>query len=190
MAQNDMGLKLSQGLSLFGASDKNSDKLSRDDGVVDYTKIEANYSRIQPINDKWSLVASTEVQYTNQPLLAGEEFGFGGSRNGKAYDPSELSGDRGISLSMEAQYTEDLVEHQTTLQPYAFYEIGKVWNLDGGNTVGESAANIGIGTRAQIKNDWQLDVKMAQPLTRDVDNPAPYTSADGPRVTFTVRRAF
>lgn len=190
MAQNDFGVKVSQGINLFGASNSNSDKLSRDDGIADYTKIEGNYTRIQPINNKWSLVASAEGQYTNQPLLAGEEFGFGGSRNGKAYDPSELSGDRGISLGLEAQYTKNLETYQTIIQPYAFYELGKVWNLDGGNKVGESAANIGIGTRAQIKEDWQLDVKAAQPLTRDVDNPAPYTSADGPRVTFTLRRAF
>lgn len=50
-------------------------------------------------------------------------------------------------------------------QPYAFYDIGRVWDLTRPNNA-MSAASAGFGVRCRFYDRAQLDISLAKPLTR------------------------
>lgn len=183
-------LKFTQGLDLFGNRPSGSADLSRQDGRTDFHKIEASYSRQQLLGNGFDLLARLQGQYAWSPLLSSEEFGFGGSTLGRGYDSGELSGDHGLAASLELRYTTPLDIGSVSLQPYAFYDIGKVWNIDPSDRNMTSAASAGIGVRLYGRRGWDLDTTLALPLTKSVDNPQHYTTAKGARLTLSLRIKF
>lgn len=183
-------LKFTQGLDLFGNRPSGSADLSRQDGRTDFHKIEASYSRQQLLGNGFDLLARVQGQYAWSPLLSSEEFGFGGSTIGRGYDSGELSGDHGLAASLELRYTTPLDIGSVSLQPYAFYDIGKVWNIDPSDRNMTSAASAGIGVRLYGRRGWDLDTTLALPLTKPVDNPQHYTTAKGARLTLSLRIKF
>ena len=188
--ENDASVKLSQGIGLLGASSKGDDKLSRDFGDPNYTKIEASHTRTHALPKNMAVQTKISGQYSNDALLASEEFGFGGSEFGRGYDPSELSGDKGIAASIELQKTIPFSQQKIITQSYAFMDAGKVWNIDSGDTQHESAVSAGFGVRAQVNDDIGLNFRISKPLTRNMDNPPPYTDDDGLRINFSIRKSF
>ena len=68
-------------------------------------------------------------QYSDEPLFSSEEFAVGGRVIGRGYDNGEILGDKGMGLSAELQYLTP-VYRDFSFQPYAFYDVGKVWNVD------------------------------------------------------------
>lgn len=101
---NQLGLRVDQGLDMLGASDEGTTDLSREKGRVDFTKLLLTASRLQRLSDRFSFLASITSQFTSSKLLASEEFGIGGERCVRAYDPSELTGDEGVCAMFEVRY--------------------------------------------------------------------------------------
>jgi hemolysin activation/secretion protein len=172
---------LSHGLDILGASQPNDPLLSRLKGRPDYTKIEASAYRYQNIDEDWNAIIGATGQYSATPLLSAQEFGFGGQAFGRAYDPSELVGDQGVGFKTEIRYDGliDLYDGRHA-QPYAFYDIGKIWNLDLGEPPADSAASAGLGLRYPLPYNLGLDFSLAQPLTRKADAPQ-YGNGNDPR---------
>jgi hemolysin activation/secretion protein len=165
---------VSQGLDIFGARDSGSIDLSRAQGRSDFTKTSARLVRTQYVTDDFQAKISLAGQYGFSPLLSSEEFGFGGGVMGRGYDPSEITGDRGVGFSAELSYKGiSFVESHPlvpSIEPFVFYDIGKVWNLDNGQKP-ESAASAGVGVRLGWEDLIYLNFTVAQPLTRAQDNP-------------------
>lgn len=187
---NAIDVKISQGLNVLGARETGSQDLSRAEGRSDFTKYQATIGRRQALPNNFEAYGVLDGQYTNDPLLSSEEFGFGGVGAGRGYDPSEITGDRGISATLELRYNHVMEKYQSVLQPYVFYDVGKVWNIDPGAKDKTSAASAGAGFRLSLKDTWAIESLAAVPLTRPADNPPHYTEPKGVRFLFSVTRKF
>lgn len=157
---------LTQGLKILKAS--GASNISRSNGQSEFTKLNANATRFQPLPHQFSLSLTAMGQYSFQPLLSLSQFGFGGSEIGRGYDPSEILGNQGIAGSAEFQYNATSASKIVpSAQYYIFYDIGKVWNTD--PTIPHaSAASTGIGVRLEITKHGRASFYLAKPLTRNV----------------------
>jgi hemolysin activation/secretion protein len=167
---NQFKLELSQGLGILGASDDDSNKLSRPDGHSQFFKMTANATRVQTITDKVSLRFSVAGQWAAVPLLSYEEFSLGGEQFGRAYDYGEVSGDDGIAASGELGYGGKTPwKWVSDYQLYGFYDGGVVWN--GGSGSGDSSNSLmsaGAGFRLKAADHLRATFEAAKPITRDV----------------------
>ncbi len=186
---NLVNVQLTQGIDAFGASDAGDTDVSRARAKPDFTKLEAAVSRRQGLPGELLLIGSVEAQVASGALYSSEEFGYGGQAFGRAYDPSELLGDDGVSASLELRYTGLPEWREFSFTPFAFYDIGKIWNDDPGQPAEESASSMGIGLYASDKNGFSGSLGVAQPLTRRVDAPQ-YGNGKNPRVLLKLAKEF
>lgn len=187
---NILDLTLSRGLPIWGASEKDDLNLSRADAEPDFTKLEFLWQRSQFIAPDWLGVTTLSGQRASKALYSSEEFGFGGSSLGRAYDASEITGDHGIAGAIELQYTGLPSVHDFTITPFMFYEVGKIWNLDAGQADGLSAADAGIGFYFAHKTGINGGLTIAQPLSKSIDTPTYGNNGHNPRLYFHLGWAF
>ncbi len=164
---NQVNFSLSQGLNVFNATETGSALLSRERGTSDFTKLSGQFLRLQEIAPSWSVLGSVSWQYAFNPLLSLEEFGFGGSQFGRAFDSSEITGDSGIAFKLELQKSFNIQKpYLRNLQAYAFYDAGSVW-LRSRTVDGESQLDlnsIGFGARFNIDNHFSGYLEFAKPI--------------------------
>ena len=149
---NLIDFSVSQGLDIFDAS-KDTDTTSRSNGDGVFTRYNYEASRTQNLIDRLVLFVASSGQYSNDGLLASEEFGFGGREFGRGYDFSEITGDAGVAAKAELQYGIDTTfTYLSNLQLYSFYDIGRVLQKDRitGEDPTASAASAGAGVRFNI----------------------------------------
>ena len=187
---NRVQVEVSKGLNMLGVRASGSPDLSRRDGRSDFTKFEASVNRLQPLGAGFDLLASARGQQTPDPLLSSEEFGIGGASMGRGYDASEITGDRGYAASLELRYTTSPDGWGMALQPYGFYDVGKVFNIDPSDKNHRSIASTGAGMRFFTDMGWSVDANAALPLTKRVDEPPYYANQNSPRFLVSVKRAF
>lgn len=180
---------VSQGIEVLGSSGKGDADLSRPEAEPDFTKLELSYLRQQPFGKNFLLVGRVAGQLASGPLYSSEEFGYGGQTFGRAYDPSEITGDNGLSGSVELRYTSYTPFENYELTPYVFYDIGKVWNDDkGGDNISGSSA--GIGLYMNLPHNLMGTFTVAQPLTKNIDNPLYGEGEKAPRFVFDLSYRF
>lgn len=186
----DVNLSLSKGLDIFAATETGEDNLSQEQGRSDFFKGEVNVSRQQEIGKGFQIINSLAAQYAPHPLLSSEEFGYGGASFGRAYDPSEITGDQGMATAIEVLYTDvdTIPDLNLKLVPFAFYDIGKVWNEDRGSKP-ISAASAGFGTYYNFNNTVSGSLQVAYPLTKSVSTPI-MNGDNGPRILFSLNNTF
>jgi len=160
---------LRQGLPVLGASENGAANLSRSEGKVDFTSLNADLWRQQRLAGNLGVLFASVGQYSFDTLLSDEECRLGGERFGRGYDPSEIAGEHCFAFTTELQYSggprgEILTEYQA----YAYYDFGVVWNMDTFANPRESLASTGIGIRTSVFKYLSLDFEIAKPLTRDV----------------------
>jgi hemolysin activation/secretion protein len=161
---NWISAQLSRGFDILHASDSDSTLLSRTNGRARFHKLTLDATRLQTIGDGWAVQASAVGQASPHTLLSSEEFGVGGSRFGRAYDPSDISGSQGAAGFLELQYDPPLkVPLLESYQFYAFYDGGAVW---GSGFTRASMVSAGGGVRFQTTYDVSGGVEVAKPLTR------------------------
>lgn len=169
-AINRVDTELTQGLGVFGANGKN-DPVSRANGENVFTKLNIDYSRLQPLSDRFSWYVGAAGQVSADALLASEEFTVGGMDFGSAYDSAEISGDHGLSARTELRFSDVLPESWGSVyQLYVFYDGGKVYNKDVlvSEQKSESIVSAGLGTRLNLAHDLYATAEIAKPLTKDV----------------------
>lgn len=168
---NLVSLGLSQGLDFWNATGPGIMR-SRADGEEDFTKMNMDLSRLQTIDDNWSVLASATGQYSWDPLLSAEEFTVGGAAFGQAYDPSELAGDHGAAARLELRYSRYAgLEYFKSYQAYSYYDLGAVWQEESQITTSSdrnSLASAGLGLRFNLTDTVSGDTQVGFPLTRDV----------------------
>lgn len=168
---NSGRIVLSQGIEGLGSSETGDSNLSRPAGEADFTKVNAEITRLQRIYGPINAFIGLNGQWSDDALLSSEEMGLGGPDYGRGYDLSEITGDRGLAGKAELSWREQMgYKYLDTLEPYAFYDLGAVWNKDPGAGLSGKAslASTGIGVRATINNNLRADTFLAKPLTRDV----------------------
>lgn len=190
LGSNSVSLAYSQGFDILNPRPADATDISRADGKSRFRKAVASASRLQPLFGAVDLLAQLQAQYAWDPLLSSEEFGYGGAGIGRGYDSSELVGDHGVAGLLELRYTRALPDYGTVAQPYAFYDLGKVWNIDPSARNRASGASAGGGLRLSLPQDTDMDLGVAVPLTRPTDNPPNYSNKSGTRVLLRVQKNF
>jgi len=170
-ASNIVEMQLDQGLNIFDESKTGSPYLSRAGGHSDFTLFYGEAMRVQSLFDNASLALSVSGQVAGSPLLVPVQFGLGGSRFGRGYEPSELTGDDGFAGSVEGRY--DLPFFSDVFgrpQLYGFWDAGEVWNRAAppGTLSQASLASAGGGVRFTFLRHFDVDFELAKPLTRAI----------------------
>ena len=169
--------------ALERASESGDDYLSRPDGSGIFTTLQVSASRLQAISGPYAVFLSIAGQYSFSDLLSDEEFGVGGVRFGRGYDPKELSDDDGAGFTGEIHFTQSTQSHLLErYQLFAFYDYGKVW--DHSSSLSNSLSSWGGGARLWVVRDTSLALQLAKPLTKDSQR------ADGTRDVQLLFRAF
>lgn len=138
--------------------------LSRTDATPDFRKWTAEFRRIQVLPEDFSVQWVVSGQYATTPLFSGEEFSLGGSRFGRGYDSSELTGRRGLGQGIDLRYG-DL--GNDGWQPYVFYDSGWAWSRRTGRASStQFLSSAGAGVRFQPDTWFTAGFELAQPLTR------------------------
>lgn len=112
----------------------------------------------------WGLSARLRGQHTDALLIPGEQFGLGGVASVRGLREREFTGDRGYSMTLEAQGP-PLVE---SVRPVLFFDQGSARLL--GNSVPrggvdqDSAASIGVGARWNWERRLDVSVDLAYVL--------------------------
>jgi hemolysin activation/secretion protein len=100
----------------------------------------------------WKVHALVNGQYTNDPLVPGEQFGLGGANSVRGFREREIANDRGYSGSVEI-YTPDLSKlfgvKAVQSRALVFYDTGYVsrQNPLPGETASTEIASVGPGLR-------------------------------------------
>ncbi len=191
---NLIALNLRKGLPILGyTSDTNQTAAtSRPGGYATYTKLTAQLSRLQAIKGPISLLAVVKGQWTAVPLLSSEQFAFGGNPLGRAYDPAELIGDRGFAGSLELRYDLGIGRVINSLQFYAFYDIGTIWNVlvNATSPTKVSATSTGLGVRYSMTKYISGNLMWTQPLTKEVQAEEIIGRGWRPRTFFSIVASF
>jgi len=159
---------VAQGVPIFGATPDHSPDLSLD-GRTTFTKATALLHYTNNFYAPFSFAVAGTGQYSFEPLITGEQILFGGTQIGRGYDPGGITGDSGAGGSFEVRYDTrfDQIAIQN-LQPYAFFDTAKVWNMArpvGGPELGDySIASTGAGLRFWFPYNIFLDLEGARTL--------------------------
>ena len=105
----------------------------------------------------WSLIGRVDAQYTDEPLIPGEQFGVGGLYSLRGIDQRQITGDRGFFLSGEVMSP---VIGNAGPRLLVFVDVGRVSRIDAlpGEVSRDTVASIGAGLRWGWKNRLNVTV--------------------------------
>jgi len=188
---DSLAFHIEQGLNVLGASDDPTSLTTSRfgaDGI--YTKYTAQATHLQPLfSSPFSIFLLAQGQSSNNPLLASEQFGFGGSVIGRGYDPAELLGDRGADGSIEFRW--DTFPNRFLIQNiqfYLFYDIGEIWNIKElpGVKQFQSASSTGGGARFALTKYVSGNVMFTQVLTKSIASEELINRGRNPKTFFSL----
>lgn len=160
-------LSLSQGLATGGS--RQVDVRQPDSaGEPDFTVLLASYGIRQVFSNGWEADVLIEGQAARDALPSSQRYSIGGTRFGRAYDPSEISGDHGLAGRVEIARRDLRPARSWRLRSFVFHDVGAVWRIDDSATQRRvSAASLGIGVQASGPG-VSGSLELARPLTREV----------------------
>lgn len=170
-ASTRLRAEFSHGLDVLDATKSGSPGLSRTDGESDFTKLDVEITRVQALTPRLSAALDASAQVAGGPLLASQQFGLGGARFGRGYEPSELIGDNGAAIDIEGRYAPPLaIPLLSEPQLYAFYDAGSVEEKSPspGMPKSQSLSSMGAGVRFTVADRIGVQLELAKPLTRPV----------------------
>ncbi len=183
---NSINVEISKGLEVLHATDRNATLTSRTNGRADFVKLKLDVVRRQKLVKNLSLQFTASAQKSPHTLLSSEEFSVGGRRFGRAYDPSEISGNEGAAGALELRFDSPYKPApMRRIQIYGYYDFGAVW---GAGFTRNSMASAGGGLRLGLPFDINANIEFAWPLTRAI---TPGESDQrSPRVFFNILARF
>lgn len=162
---NLVDLEWSKGLSVLGASQAGDPRLSRIGADPQFTKATLYAARLQSLGRGVSALVAVTGQYSDDLLVSAEQFGLGGESFLRAFDSSEVLGDRGLAVKLELRWNGVLGQFATTW--YSFFDAGRAERLEitGGRT-STSLTSLGLGVRATLGR-LRGFLEVAKPGKRD-----------------------
>lgn len=168
-------LTVSRGLSIFGAIGRGVPLASVKGFKPDFTKLNYSLERTQILSERITAQVIVQGQYTRDRLLSGELVSFGGPSIGRGYDPSLLTGERGLGLVGELQYDVPLKLAPVTdgAKLYSFADWARATTLRNG---GKSKRNqylssVGTGVRTVLWQHASLDMQLARAIRTVAGDP-------------------
>lgn len=135
-------------------------------GTAGYRLFRGGFNYLRSFKDDWQFRANVMAQYTDDALVAGEQFGIGGADNVRGFNERYVSNDKGHRTMVEF-YTPDLAKRlgmeNGRLRFLVFYDTGAVRrNYTTPNE--QEAANLdsaGFGLRWSHKNYFTARMDVA-----------------------------
>ncbi|WP_148207495.1 ShlB/FhaC/HecB family hemolysin secretion/activation protein [Paramagnetospirillum magneticum] len=185
---NLFAIDLYRGIDGLGATRYEYGLKSRARGRADFTKLTLDASRTQQLPNQFALIIGMTGQWSANALLTSEEFGYGGSQYGRAYDSSEITGDNGVAGKLELQYTNQVEDIGLKYyQPFIFYDAGLTHDRDPVNTNAvRTGTSAGIGIRFGLTDYFSGSLEIDKPLTRPVSANLPGGKGKEPRLFFSI----
>lgn len=158
---NIADLEVARGLSGLGASSRGDPRLSRN-GLADpeFKKVSYYLARLQSITGPWTVLFAATGQHSSDVLATSETFGLGGDLFLRAFDPSELIGDKGIAGKIELRYDLPTPAFRSTL--YAYQDAGKV-RFNTPADVPQSILSTGVGMRLSAAHGVRGYLEVSKP---------------------------
>jgi hemolysin activation/secretion protein len=155
---------LTQGLDLWSATNKAAPLSTRTTAQPNFAKLNLGLRRVQTLFADLTLSVDAQAQIGFGPQFASEQFGLGGSRLGRGYEPSELTGDSGAGAATELRWFESFDDDWIkAIQPYAFFDAGRVWTRGAAaGRGGRSLTSAGAGVRAFFVHDVSVTMEVAR----------------------------
>ncbi|HEY6256048.1 MAG TPA: POTRA domain-containing protein [Xanthobacteraceae bacterium] len=133
---NQVNVIVSKGLQGAGSTLDGQPLASRLNGRVDFSKVEATLTRVQPLPANFSVLLAGYGQLAGTALLNPELCGFGGRVFGRAFDPSALVADECVEALGELRFDVPvgammpmLAKPLNQAQLYGFADRGWLHNL-------------------------------------------------------------
>ena len=172
---NQVNVTASHGIQGLGSTTNDNLIASRPFvGRVDFSKVEATVSRLQPLIANLSLFVSAYGQYAGTPLLVSEQCGYGGRFFGRAFDPSQLLGDHCWMVIGELRYDIATPWKQVNrLQLYGYADHGETHLLQPafGSLANQHGTSAGAGVRVAAWQDaWTADLSVAKAINGPRDD--------------------
>jgi hemolysin activation/secretion protein len=170
---NQVNVTFSQGLPILGAT-PNADPnaplpplptASTNAGHTDFNKIEATFTRTQPLLANFSAFVAAYGQYAFTPLLISEQCSYGGRFFGRAFDPSQILGDHCWMALGELRFDIPTgIKQLTRAQLYAYADHGETYNIDpaAGTPTHQHGTSVGGGGRAEWEGTYSADLSVAK----------------------------
>jgi hemolysin activation/secretion protein len=181
-------LELRNGIEAFGTTERADPDKSRDDGDGGFISLRGEIERTVEFSARHAVWAKAWGQWTTEPLLASEEMAVGGTELGRAFFPSEASGDLGAGAAVELRYARTF-RWDTFSAPYELYgfaDWAEVRNLRGGQPEHQAIASAGVGLRAQLPGRLAVNVEAVKP----VDDRLSYDQSDKWRLLVSATKEF
>jgi hemolysin activation/secretion protein len=131
---------------------------SRADGVADYTIVEIDAERTQPLGRFFGgfssarLTAAGQGTISSGGLFSAAECSYGGRRFGRGFDSGVLTGEHCLQGALELHWVRDAdlpgLGTPSVFDVYAFVDAGVAWQkgeMQPGETSRSSASSFGIG---------------------------------------------
>lgn len=162
-------LSMSQNFPLFNdGKDSDFKKVGArfPDGTAGYRLFRAGFHFTTAFANQWQLRLKFDAQYTDDALLAGEQFAIGGADNVRGFNERYRTDDKGYRTNFEL-YTPDWAKvfglEDGRLRFLVFYDTGVVRRnreQPGLETEGASLDSVGFGLRMSYRNFFtaRLDI--------------------------------
>ena len=128
---------------------------------------------------EFQLRGSFSAQYSDEPLIPGEQFGIGGFGSVRGYEARELSGDYGVQGSLEAWSPPLLFDARLV----AFADAGEVYNHSPYQGTDDRQGIFGVGMG--LRWNWKGHVDVSCDVSHALENAAT-TEAGDTRVLYQV----
>ena len=162
---NFVEIETSKGLPILNASPSHAEG-----GANDFWKVSAQVTRRQRLAEHWMADLSFAGQKSADTLVSAEEFSLGGVPFGRAYDPSEISGEDALAAGLMLRF--DHTVDKPWLRAYRLYgfaDAGIVWDRTGSGTIRRSLASAGLGTQLWLRDWAELGLEVGVPLSGGTD---------------------
>lgn len=158
-------LEARKGLDIGDASQRGDPLNSRFEGNPEAFVVRGSVEGELKIADRWKVYGRVDGQWTEDPLLAPEEYSIGNLTIGRGYEPGSALGDRAAAVSVEARWGPYPFQNgMFRASPFVFYDGVKYWNEDSFGVRERSIASAGAGLRLDMPGRGRLDVTWAKPL--------------------------
>jgi hemolysin activation/secretion protein len=181
-AATSLHIKVSRGL--VGTSD------TRPSNDVHFNKVSGDLTRVQNL---WTigevgtaLKLAIGGQYSDDILPTSEKFYFGGNQWGRGFWNGEITGDRAVATTVEAEenyiftglpYLGD-DEGKVPAQFYQFWDYGRAYNIASGDQ-DTTIQSLGLGVRTDLLPWFTVDLEGVHRLTTHAQSGAPVDGAYG-----------
>jgi hemolysin activation/secretion protein len=134
---------------------------------ADYKLLRIGGSITKALEAGWLARAVVSGQYTEDLLVAAEQFGVGGADSVRGFQEREVIDDKGVQASVEL-YTPDFFANaesptNITARGLVFFDAAKVWRNDPlpGEVANENIASYGVGLRVGLGQNLSLKLDYA-----------------------------